>query len=211
MASNYKDIYIRKNPLKNIKCNPLYVDSYKPYIENFENMNNSANPVSGFNNDDNYNYINDKSEENKIKLLCKDNKYLLKNKGIEKMYDLNLNELMKRKKKGNIESIDMLHNKKILNTMGYDDSRLISVNNFSNRLMRNLNEKVVRSNELSNLDDPFFSHPAHNNYRWKNSYFKNGWVENINNNPKPIDFKNVIDYRNKKQGKINYNIINYKN
>ena len=239
MVRNYKDIYIRKNPLKEMKCNPLYVDSYKPYMECFENSHNSPsnspnesindnnikddindnnikddindNNISGFNNDDNYNYINDNSEENKIKLLCKDNKYILKNKGIEKMFDLNLNELMNRKNDGEIKNIDMVHNTKIMNSMRYDDSRLLSVNNFSNRLMKNLNQKVVRSNELSNLDDPFFSHPAHNSYKWKNSYFREGWVNNNITNNNPIDYNLILNYRDKTQSKINYNTINYKN
>jgi hypothetical protein len=245
MTSNYKDIYIRKNPLKEMKCNPLYVDSYKPYMECFENSQ-SNNPsesineningningnineningnineningninenINGFSNDDNYNYIDDNSEENKIKLLCKDNKYILKNKGIEKMFDLNLNELMNRKKKGEIKNIDMLHNTKIINSMRYDDSRLLSVNKFSNRLMKNLNKKVIKSNELSNLDDPFFSHPAHNSYKWKNSYFSEGWVNNNITNNRHIDYNSILNYRDKKQRKINYNIINYKN
>ena len=247
MATNYKDIYYRHNPRKNIKCNPLYTDSYKPYFENFSNPPSLSNPqslsnspsasntknlnnkssynldqsdfnINGGNYEDSYSYI-DSLEEEKINLLCKNNKYILENRSSEKMYDLNLDKLVDRKKDGEIKNIDMLHNAKIIKSMNYNRSHIESVNKISNRLIRSLNDKVVRSNQLSNLDDPFFSHPAHNNYKWKNSYFKQSTDKNIrgkwwnwkDNYPTPLNAGSVIDYRNKQPAKVNYNTIDYKN
>jgi len=247
MATNYKDIYYRHNPRKNIKCNPLYTDSYKPYFETFsnlstvndssslnnspsmsntKNLNNKASynldqsdfKINGGNYEDNYSYI-ESHEEEKINLLCKNNKYILENKSLEKMYDLNLDKLVDRKKDGEINNIDMLHNAKIIKSMNYNRSHVESVNKISNRLIRSLNDNVVKSNQLSNLDDPFFSHPAHNNYKWKNSYFKQSTDKNINgkwwnwkdNDPTPLNAGALIDYRTKQPVKVNYNTIDYKN
>jgi len=247
MATNYKDIYYRHNPRKNIKCNPLYTDSYKPYFETFsnkatvgnssslrnspsmsntKNLNNKASynldqsdfKINGGNYEDSYSYI-DSPEDEKINLLCKNNKYILENKSSEKMYDLNLDKLVDRKKDGEINNIDMLHNAKIIKSMNYNRSHVESVNKISNRLIRSLNDNVVRSNQLSNLDDPFFSHPAHNNYKWKNSYFKQSTDKNIggkwwnlkDNVPTPLNAGAVIDYRKKQPAKVNYNTIDYKN
>jgi len=241
MATNYKDIYYRHNPRKNIKCNPLYTDSYKPYFETFSNPPSLSNSpsvsntkklskkesynleqsdfkINGGNYEDSYSYINS-PEEDKINLLCKNNKYILENRSSDKMYDLNLDKLVDRKKDGEINNIDMLHNVKIIKSMNYDRSHVESVNKISNRLIRSLNDNVVRSNQLSNLDDPFFSHPAHNNYKWKNSYFKQSTDKNIggkwwnwkDNDPTPLNAKSVIDYRKKQTTKVNYDTINNKN
>ena len=247
MATNYKDIYYRHNPRKNIKCNPLYTDSYKPYFETFsnpptvsnssslinsssvsntKNLNNKAGynldqsdfKINGGNYEDIYSYI-DSPEEEKINLLCKNNKYILENKSSNKMYDLNLDKLVDRKKDGEIKNIDMLHNAKIIKSMNYNRSHIESVNKISNRLIRSLNDKVIRSNQLSNLDDPFFSHPAHNNYKWENSYFKKSTDKNISgkwwnlkdNNPIPLNYREVIDYKKKIPTKVNYDTIDNKN
>ena len=153
MSSNYKDIYYRHNPRKTVKCNPLYVDNYKPFLETFENrkkknynlLQNTDFKISGGNYEDKFSYINN-PEEDKINLICKDNKYILESKGVEKMYDLNLEGLMERKNKGEIVNVDLLHNNNIIKSMNYDKSHISAIDKVSNRLLRTLNDKVTKSN-----------------------------------------------------------------
>ena len=226
MSSNYKDIYYRHNPRKTVKCNPLYVDNYKPFLETFENrkkknynlLQNTDFKISGGNYEDKFSYINN-PEEDKINLICKDNKYILESKGVDKMYDLNLESLMKRKNKGEIINVDLLHNNNIIKSMNYDKSHISAIDKVSNRLLRTLNDKVTKSNNFSTLEDPFFSHPAHNNYKWNNSYFKKSGDKNIEGKwwdvkqakAKPLDYKTIIDYRTKRPAKVNYDTIQYIN
>ena len=236
MASNYKDIYYRHNPRNSKGCNPLYIDSYERFFEPFENMGenvsnsntnnsntNNVNPeengdfkISGGNYEDNYSYLN--LDENKV-LLCEKGQHILEEKGAKKMYDLKLESLMERKKNGEIKNIDMMHNNKILKSMNYNNSNILATQKISNRLMRTLNNKVIDSNKFETLQDPFFSHKEHNNYKWKNSYFKNSNDKNIKGKwwgfnevkSKPLDMKTVIDYRTKKPAKVNFDLIQYKN
>ena len=224
MATNYKDIYRRNEPRKNIGCNPLYIDTYKPILETFSENEKNYNLLSsdfglnGGNYEDNYIYL-DSNEEDKIQLSCKDNKHLLENKGVKKMYDLNLKSLHSRKSNGEIKDVDLLHNIKILNSIDYNKTELLSTDKMTKRLLKSMNNKVVEGNGFKHLEDPFFSHPAHNKYIWKNSYFKKSKDKNIDgkwwdfkqNDIKPLNAKTVIDYRNKRPQKVNYDLIEYKN
>ena len=139
--------------------------------------------------------------------------------------DLDIKKMFNRKNKGEIVDIDFIHNNKILKSLDYDKTNMLAVQKMGKRLVPNLNEKVVLGNAFRNLEDPFFSHPAHNNYRWHNSYevknseFKKSNDKNIGgdwwdwekNNIKPLDPRTVIDYRNKRPVKVDYTLIDYKN
>jgi hypothetical protein len=224
MALNYKDIYRRNNPRKNIKCNPLYLDNYKPLMENFSNLDTTDFGMHGGNYEDNYSYLDSPQEED-IKLYCENNKYILNNKGTKKKMDLDVKKLFNRKNKGEILDIDFIHNNKIIKSLDYDKTNILAVQKIGKRLVPNLNEKVILGNAYRNLEDPFFSHPAHNKYNWQNSYevknseFKKSNDKNIDgkwwnwekNNIKPLDPRSVIDYRNKRPLKVDYTLIDYKN
>ena len=220
--SSYKDIYIRKNPLKNIECNPLYTDTYKPYFKTIETFENPSKcKVKGNNklmeqlpgddmNLDNFGYL---EEDMKLDLNCK-NDNMNKMDCLKKVYKSNIKNL-KRRKKGESDKIDKIHNSIIKGGINYKFSEELAINKISNRLNCNLNNHVVNVNNNSYLDDPFFSHPANSKYEWKNSYFKNTdngkWVYFNDNDAKPLDYKTLIDYRTKKPAKVDYNIIEYKN
>lgn len=205
MASNYKDNYIRSNPRKNINCNPLYTDSKRPFIEHFEN---SDFKISGGNYEDSFSYIGD---SDKIHMACE------KNNVKKNMVDFNLDELLKQKKDGTVENIDIIHNSKIIKSMNYNNSNMLAKQKMEKRLKNIINEKVIKSNEFKSIDNSFFNHPDNNKYEWKESYFKesknnNGRWWNIEDEKvRPLDFKTVIDFRTKKPAKVNFDVIDYKN
>ena len=206
-----------KHKENNIKNKENNIKHKENNIENnIKNEENGDFKISGGNYEDNYSYLN--LDDNKV-LLCDKGRHILEEKGVKKMYDLKLESLMERKQNGEINNIDMMHNNKILKSMNYNNSNILATQKISNRLMRTLNNKVIDSNKFATLEDPFFSHKEHNNYKWKNTYFKNSNDKNIKGkwwtfkeaNVKPLDFRTVIDYRTKKPAKVNFDRIQYKN
>lgn len=212
MAQNYKDIYIRKNPLKEMKCNPLYVDNYKNVFEPFENSKNlkitnyvleNSELLQNDLNRDNYSYVNETDYK------------IIDNEDVKKIS--NKNDINNLKIKNNeIKNIDNIHNKKIINRLDFTKSSNMAKSIISNRLKKRINNKVVQHDKTSLLDDNFFKYPVNQDYKWKNSYFKNTkngkWVyHNYNSDPNTLDYKTIVDFRDKRPVKINYDIIEGKN
>lgn len=157
MSKNFYDGYIRNNPRRNAKCNPiLYRDNYKPYFKNLRSNSNmnleNEKLCEGFSNieDDKYEYLKN--------LKCQGGNAIIKNNntGEEKMYDLSLPNLIKKEIIGDIKEIDEIHNTKIKNSVKYEDMKLKHLSNTMKTLHYNLNPRMLHAHHRNVRLEPFF-------------------------------------------------------
>ena len=181
----YTDEYIRTNPRRNAKCDPiLYRDNYKPYfkslllsnndldeVECFENLNTNNNVQVVNNNVELSNNNNLGNEDNNTKILKSDPNVddyaYLKCVGgtafvehgksnFKKMYDIDPKSIMKKTILGDIEEIDKIHNDKIKREMSYDKMKMEMLKKSMKRLHHSMNETMLSTHTRNFLNDEFF-------------------------------------------------------
>ena len=138
MSNNYRDIYIRKNPRENIKCEPsIYQDKYiiktKEQFTNSKKKKNFMNPKENL---DNFFYLGKQYD----KVFC--------DKGKMKYKDTIINTDINNLNKKNF--IDHIHNEKILQTTNYNSVYLQNLKKIKKRLGSSLNQSIISINERVN-------------------------------------------------------------
>tara|TARA_B100000768_G_scaffold166163_1_gene169288 strand:+ start:1166 stop:1708 length:543 start_codon:yes stop_codon:yes gene_type:complete len=155
---NFQDRYIRTNPRRNAKMNPILWDDnvsrYFTYhgesdnIECFQNLNSNGNKKT----------TQIKCKNGKADILINDNC-----KTTSKMYDIDLDSISKMKFKDTINEIDNIHNKKIVNSMSFDRMMLDHFNKTIKKLHLGVNSSVLSLHSRDLKNDDFFNPPKNNN------------------------------------------------
>ena len=155
MSKNFYDGYIRTNPRRNAKCNPiLYRDNYKPYFKSDLSMDlENENLCEGFENlkiENKYDYLKN--------LQCQGGRAVIENNNHKKMYDISLPNIVKKEVLGDIAEIDKIHNEKLKSGMHFEDIRLKHMRNTMKNLHHNLNPRMLHAHHRNVKLEPFFQH-----------------------------------------------------
>ena len=147
---NFQDRYIRVNPRRNAKMNPiLWDDNTSRYLK----YHGNDNKVECFKNMDNSKtHTQIKCNKGIAQLLINKNGNINK-----KNYDINLNSIVKKETIGNIKEIDNIHNNKLVTNMSFDKMMLTHFSNTLGRLHNQVNNSVLSLHNRSLENDPFFN------------------------------------------------------
>ena len=155
---NFQDRYVRKDPRRNAKMNPIlwddnssrYFTHYGSEVECFDNIN-----MEGYTKQ--HSNVNGNENTKTTQIKCKDGKaeVLVNNNGniTSKMYDINLDSIAK----GNLQEIDKIHNGELLNSMSFDRMMLDHFQNAAGRLRNQVNSSVLSLHNRTLENDPFFN------------------------------------------------------
>jgi hypothetical protein len=157
--NNFQDRYIRSDPRRNAKMNPILWDDNTSRYLTFHGKNQEVECFDNINGKG----IGIDSESDNIftQIKCKKGKaeILINNKGIinKKMYDIDLDSIANKSIKGTIDEVDKIHNGNIENTMSFDNMMLNHFSNTMGRLHTNVNKSVLSLHNRSLDNDPFFN------------------------------------------------------
>lgn len=161
---NFQDRYIRTDPRRNAKMNPIlwddnssrYFSHYGGEVECFENMSNS---LEGYTKQ--YSNVNGVENELTTQVKCKNGKaeVMVNNNGnvSKKMYDIDLNSIADNKIRGTINEVDRIHNGNIVNSMSFDRMMLNYFSKSMDRLNTQVNNSVLSLHNRKLEHDPFFN------------------------------------------------------
>ena len=160
--NNFQDRYVRNNPRRNAKMNPILWDdntsrylSFNGEVENVECFSN----MEGYTRE--YSNINGEKNEKTTQIQCKNGlaNVIVNDNGqiTNKMYDIDLDSIASNKIKGTIAEIDNIHNGKIAQSMSFDRMMYNHLRNTMNRLNQQVNESVLSLHKRTIENDPFFN------------------------------------------------------
>ena len=167
--NNFKDIYIRTNPRRNAKINPVmwddntsrYFTHQEGFTGDYKNVTGDLYNVGGATNVSSYSNINSKVETRTTQVKCKNGKanVMVNDNGnmSKKMYDISPEAIMNNKILGNIDEVDKIHNNKVIGSMSYDRMMLNHFQNTTNRLHSTVNPLVLSYHNRVLENDPFFN------------------------------------------------------
>ena len=162
--NNFQDRYVRNNPRRNAKMNPILWDDNtsryltfngnKHNVECFSNMEGYTYQYSNVNGTQNTKTTQVKCKNGMADVIVNDNGKITNN-----MYDINLDSIANHKFKGTMEEIDNIHNNNIVESMSYDRMMLNHVRNTMGRLNQQVNQSVLSLHKRTIENDPFFYPP----------------------------------------------------
>ena len=173
--NNYQDRYIRENPRRNAKMNPVMWDdntsryfTYKKEENLVEGFNGGYKDVTGdllniegASNVSMYSNVNGKVNSVTTQVKCKNGRaeVMVNNNGqiLKQMYDVNPTAIMDNKILGTMEEVDKIHNGKIVGSMSFDRMMLNHFQNTVNRLHNTVNPSVLSHHNRNLSNDPFFN------------------------------------------------------
>ena len=161
---NFQDRYIRTDPRRNAKMNPILWDDntsryFTHYGEEVECFGNMSDSLEGYTKQ----YSNVNGEENNIttQVKCKNGKaeVFVNNNGniSSNMYDIDLNSIANNRIRGTINEVDKIHNGSIVNSMSYDRMMLNYFGKSMDRLNTQINKSVLSLHNRTLENDPFFN------------------------------------------------------
>ena len=148
--NNFQDRYIRVNPRRNAKMNPILWDD------------NTSRYLTYHGKDSNVECFKNMTQHDiTTQIKCKKGKAsVLVNRGgniNKKMYDIDLNSIANKKVLGTIKQIDRIHNGNISNSMNFDTMMLNHFSNTLGRLHTQVNQSVLSLHNISLDNDHFFN------------------------------------------------------
>ena len=153
---NFQDRYIRNNPRRNAKMNPILWDDN---VSRYFNYHGKSDNIECFQNS----YSNPSDEKNKktTQIKCKNGKadVLINNNGkiTSKMYDIDMDSISKMEYQQTMDEIDEIHNNKILNSMSFDRMMLDHFNKTIKKLHLGINSSVLSLHSRDLKNDEFFN------------------------------------------------------